>query len=77
MVEVPMISRDSRRLKEAEDLLQTYKWVICNSLLFGQWNCSICQLNAHRLLSTKFDISDWSCTGWKLLIWGEWQMKKR
>jgi hypothetical protein len=29
MVEVPMISRDSRRLKEAEDLLQTYKWVIC------------------------------------------------
>jgi hypothetical protein len=25
MVEVPMISRDSRRLKEAEDLLQTYK----------------------------------------------------
>jgi len=25
MVEVPMISHDSRRLKEAEDLLQTYK----------------------------------------------------
>jgi hypothetical protein len=25
MVEVPMISRDSRRLKEAEDLIQTYK----------------------------------------------------
>jgi hypothetical protein len=36
MVEVPMISCDSRRLKEAEDLLQTYKWVIF--LLFGRWN---------------------------------------
>ncbi|OEL35366.1 hypothetical protein BAE44_0003615 [Dichanthelium oligosanthes] len=28
MVEVPMISRDSRRLKEAEDLLQTYKLIL-------------------------------------------------
>ncbi|CAN6281217.1 unnamed protein product [Urochloa humidicola] len=28
MVEVPMISHDSRRLKEAEDLLQTYKLIL-------------------------------------------------
>ncbi|CAN6286695.1 unnamed protein product [Urochloa humidicola] len=28
MVEVPMIIRDSRRLKEAEDLLQTYKLIL-------------------------------------------------
>mgnify|MGYP003702204449 CR=1 FL=1 len=28
MVEVPSISRDRRRLREVEDLLQTYKWVV-------------------------------------------------
>jgi hypothetical protein len=76
MVEVPAICRDNRRLKEVEDLLQTYKWaMLIPPYSPVDWNVllvnSVLLINSSKLISQVDFVPAGSCWSEKNDRWRE------